>query len=186
MPSPSAPTISACRRRVGLRGGRRERPTEHVPVANVGLFGFDQNITQTSRVVEAGGVKIGVTAILGRQYQKEINNAEIEMSDPAAALKKIVPELKKKADFLVLLAHATRKESIELAKQFPEFNIVVTSDGQAEPPDKPEIIPGVKPLLITVGEKGMCAIVAGIIRRPAKPWRYQRVPLDSRFAASPR
>ena len=39
--------------------------------ANVGLFGFDQNITQTSRVVEAGGMRIGVTAILGKQYQKE-------------------------------------------------------------------------------------------------------------------
>ena len=83
--------------------------------ANVGLFGFDQHVTQTSRVVEAGGMRIGVTAILGKKYQSEVNsptdNPEIEMIDPVAALKKIVPELKRNADYLVLLANATRKES---------------------------------------------------------------------------
>ena len=47
--------------------------------ANVGLFGFNQNITQTSRIVKADGVRIGVTAILGKEYQKEFNNPEIEM-----------------------------------------------------------------------------------------------------------
>ncbi len=153
--------------------------------ANVGLFGLDQNITQTHRVIEAGGRKIGITAILGLKYQKEINNAEIEMSDPATALKKIVPELKKKADYLVLLAHATREESIELAKQFPEFDVVVTSDGPEVPPQQPETVPGTKTLLITVGQKGMCAIALGLYDDRQTPWRYQRVPLDSRFTASP-
>ena len=44
--------------------------------ANVGLFGFDQKVTQTSRVVKAGGMKIGVTAVLGKQYRKQINRSE--------------------------------------------------------------------------------------------------------------
>ncbi len=153
--------------------------------ANVGLFGFDQHVTQTHRVVEAGGVKIGVTAVLGRAHQKEINNPEIEMSDPAEALQSIVPELKKAADFLVLLAHAPREEAVELARRFPEFNAVVLSDGPAEPPAQPERVEGVRPLLITVGEKGMNAIVLGLYDDPKTPWRYQRVPLDSRFPASP-
>ena len=74
-------------------------------------------------------MKIGVTAVLGKQYQKDIHNDEIEMSDPEAALEKIVPELKRKADYLVLLAHATMEESMELGKKFPAFNVVVTSDG---------------------------------------------------------
>ena len=58
------------------------------------------------------------------------------MTDPDAALEKIVPELKQKADYLVLLAHATMEESIELGKKFPAFNVVVTSDGPPEPPDR--------------------------------------------------
>ena len=87
--------------------------------ANVGLLGKPGEIVPTSQVIAAGGMKLGVTAILGKQYQKTINNPEIEMGDPAAALRQIVPELKRKADYLVLLAHATMAESVALAKRVP-------------------------------------------------------------------
>ncbi len=160
--------------------------------ANVGLFGFDAGITAAYRLVEAGGLKIGVTTVLGKKYQKEIRNDEIVMIDPEAALQKILPELKKsKPDYLVLLAHATRDksvaldESVALARKFPEFNIVVTSDGHPVPPKDPETVPGLKTLLITVGQKGMYAVVLGFMDDAQRTIRYQRVPLDSRFAASP-
>ena len=108
------------------------------------------------------------------------------MGDPAAALKQIVPELKRKADYLVLLAHATMEESVALAKQFPEFNVVVTSDGPEVPPAEPETVQGTKTMLITVGHKGMDVVVLGLFDDRRQPTvRYQRVPLDSRFAASP-
>jgi hypothetical protein len=156
--------------------------------ANVGLFGFDQNITQTSRVVKADGIRIGVTAILGRQYQKEvarylkeIDNHDIELRDAEASLKKIVPELKQNSDYLVLLANATQGEAIELAKKFPEFNVVVVSEGPDLPPSfEPEKVPGMRTLLITVGHKGMSVIVLGLYGGDL-PVSYQRVLLDSRF-----
>ncbi len=153
--------------------------------ANVGLFGFAAEIAPTSRVIEAGGMKVGITAVLGKKYQKEIHNDEIELSDPEAALEKIVPELKRKADYLVLLAHATLEETVALAKRFPAFNVVVASDGFAEPPAAPQTIEGTKTLLITVGHKGMNAIVLGLFDDADRRCRYQRVPLDSRFASSP-
>ncbi len=152
--------------------------------ANVGLYGLDAGITPKSQLVEAGGLKIGVTAVLGKKYQREINNPNIEFADPEAALKKIVPELKGKADYLVLLAHATRKESEELGRKFPQFNVVVTSDGNDIPPAGPETIPGTKTLLITVGKKGMSAIVLAPFDPVERTCRYQRVPLDSRFKGS--
>jgi hypothetical protein len=153
--------------------------------ANVGLLGKPGEITPQYRVIEAGGHKIGVTAVLGKKYQQELHNDEVEFSDPVAALKKIVPELKQKADYLVLLAHATREESIELAKTFPAFNIVVCSDGLPEPPLGPQAVAGTTTLFVTVGYKGMNAVVIGLFDNPAEPFRYQRVPLDSRFASSP-
>jgi hypothetical protein len=157
--------------------------------ANIGLIDFDSKITETSRVVTAGKMKIGVTSILGKKYQKEVNTPEpireIKMLDPEAALQKIVPDLKRQADYLVLLAHATRDEAIELAKKFPEFNVVVCSDGHELPPNDPETIPGTKTLLITVGHKGMHAVVLGLFDDAKEPVRYQSVPLDSRFPASP-
>jgi hypothetical protein len=170
---------------VAVAAGVDGQPSTFV-AANVGLLGKPGEITPQSRVIEAGGMKIGVTAILGKEFQKEIHNDEIELSDPAAALEKIVPELKRKADYLVLLAHATKKESEELGQKFPAFNVVVTSAvPPEEPPGKPDTIDGTRTLLITVGHKGMNAIVLALFDDADHPWRYQRVPLDSRFASSP-
>lgn len=151
--------------------------------ANVGLFGLDAGLTPKQEIIERAGYKIGVTAVLGKKWQKEINNPEIAMADPAEALRAIVPGLEAKCDLLVLLAHATTEESIELGKQFPAFDVVVTAGGPAEPPARPEKIEGTDTLLIEVGQKGMDAIVLGY-DAGLKTVRYQRVPLDSRFASS--
>jgi hypothetical protein len=151
--------------------------------ANVGLFGFDANMIEKTRIIAAGGMKIGVTGVLGNSCQKEIQNAEIEFTDPAEAIKKVLPELRQKSDLLVLLAHATVDESKELAKRFPEFNVVVTSGGNPIPPPEPQKIPGLKTTFVEVGTKGMCAIVLGFYdgkdNKDAKVL-YQRVVLDSR------
>jgi hypothetical protein len=153
--------------------------------ANVGLLGKPGEITPRSRVIEAGGVKIGVTAVLGKKYQQDIHNDEIEMMEPGAALVEVVPELRKNADYLVLLAHATKEESIALAKQFPAFQMVVTSDTPPEPPRDFQTIPGTKTLLIVPGYKGQNAVVVGLFKGKNPPVQYQRVPLDSRFASAP-
>jgi hypothetical protein len=152
--------------------------------ANVGLFGFDAGVTPKSKIITRPSARLGVTAVLGKQWQKQINNDEIEFADPEEALREIVPELKKQSNYLVLLAHATLEESIELAKQFPEFNMVVTAGGPAEPPAKLRLVEGTKTVLVEVGEKGMNAVVIGFFDDPQTPVRYQRVPLDARFASS--
>lgn len=168
---------------VAVAAGINGKPSRFIS-ANVGLFGFEAKLTEQFRIIEAGGMKVGVTSVLGKQAQKEINNQEIELLDPQEALAKVLPELKGKCDLLVLLAHASMKESIELAKQFPQFDIVVTAGGAPEPPAKPATVEGSKTLIIEVGEKGMDAIVLGIFDNEAQPLRYQRVPLDSRFESS--
>ena len=154
--------------------------------ANVALLSFDSGLTPQTRVLKAGGLKIGVTAILGKKYQAEIANSEVETIDPKTALTKIMPTFQKEpCDLLVLLAHATVQESTELARQFPQFQIVVTAGGAPEPPADRTQLPGGKQTLIEVGEKGMNAIVLGIFDDPKQPPRYQRVILDSRYPSAP-
>ncbi|HEY4760102.1 MAG TPA: multiheme c-type cytochrome, partial [Thermoguttaceae bacterium] len=153
--------------------------------ANVGLFGFDAGITSSTRFVTAGGKLFGITAVLGKEYQKEIQSDDVEMIDPETAISKVLPEMKKQSDYLILLANATMEESIALAKQFSDFDLVVTTGGPPVPPAEPKKIEGTKILLIEVGDKGMDAIVLGLYDDPQQPYRYQRVPLDSRFASSP-
>ena len=96
-----------------------------------------------------------------------------------------MPLLKSRANYLVLLAQTTRKEAIELAKKYPDFDLVICSDGGAEPPAQAEEIRKGGTKLIVVGEKGMYAVVLGMFDDPQQPLRYQRVTLDSRFPASP-
>jgi hypothetical protein len=152
--------------------------------ANVGLFTFDPPMIDAYRVVEAGGLRIGITAVLGTQEQRRVQNGDVLKEDPGKSLTALLPKLKREADYLVLLAYAGTQESIALGRRFPEFQMVVTAGGAPEPPAEPALIDG-KTLLVEVGEKGMNAIAVGLYDDPARPWRYQRVPLDSRFKNSP-
>jgi len=152
--------------------------------ANAAPLGFDAGLIEQVRIIERGGMKLGITAIVGRKWQREINNDDVELADPQEKLAELVPARKEKCDLLILLAHATKEESIELARQFPQFDIVITAGGPPEPPDEPERVDGSGAMLIEVGEKGMNAVVLGFFDDPAGPVRYQRVPLDSRFPQS--
>jgi len=148
--------------------------------ANVSLF----DLTPKTRIVEAGGLKVGITSVLGDEYRQQVNNDEVTMTPAAEALEKVVGELAQ-CDVRVLLAHATVEESRELAKKFPQFGIVVTSDGRDIPPLEPELIEGTKTRLVEVAPKGMYLVVAGFYDDRAQPVRFQRVALDSRFADAP-
>jgi len=157
--------------------------------ANVGLFvapGEEGGFTPQFRVIDRGGMKLGVTAVLGDEYQKEINNGECQTLPAEQALKQVLPKLKKAGcDYLVLLAHASPEEAKKLGEQFPAFNLVVTAGGPDEPPFEAVKTDDGKALFVEVGHKGMYAIVLGLYDDEKNPVRYQRVPLDDRYKDSP-
>ncbi len=146
--------------------------------ADVNVF----DLVPRTKIVKLADRTIGITAVLGDAYQKAINNPDIELKPAAKSLQAVVAELKK-CDLRILLANATLDESKKLAKQFPEFEIVVTSDGGDEPPNRPTKIGNTD--LIEVGHKGMFAVVLGLYNDPKQRTRYQRVALDSRYSVTP-
>ena len=168
---------------VAVADDSKDNPSPFVS-ADVGLLGFDADITAQWRVVDVGGIKVGVTSVLGKDFAQGLAGDDIEIEDPESALARIVPELKKRCKLMILLAYATVENSSELSKKFPEFAVVATAGGPPSPPAKPTIIKETKALLIEVGEKGMDAIVLGLYANEKEPYRYQRVPLDSRFKSS--
>jgi hypothetical protein len=152
--------------------------------ANVALLARD--LQPTIRIVEAGGKKIGITAVLGSDYEQKLQGDEIVHEPPVDALKRAADELKQQnCDYYVLLAHASLDESRDLARAAPLFNLVVTAGGVGEPTDELEEIEGTKSLMAQVGAKAMYAGVVGLFDDAEHPVRYQRVPLDDRFADSP-
>jgi hypothetical protein len=137
------------------------------------------------RVIEAGGKKIGVTAVLGKEEMRSVSSDEIELSDPIAALQKTTPELAAaKCDVYVLLSHASIDESKEYGKQFPLFDLVVTAGVAGEPSHRMEAIEGSRAKLVQVGTKGMYVSVVGMFDEAKEPFRLQRVPLDGRLSDS--
>jgi hypothetical protein len=157
------------------------QPASPFVSANVGLIEFNPQTLQSYRLLEAAGMKLAVTGVLGKTFQNQINDPEVLMADPVQKLTPLVPLLQEqKPDHMVLLAFASKDESIALGKQFPQFDIVVTAGGPPEPPREVETIPETGALLVEVGEKTMNAMVLAFYG-PKQPIRYQRVPLDSRF-----
>jgi len=166
-----------------------DTPTPFV-CANVGLIGFDSGITPLHRVVEAGGLKIGITAVLGDAELAEIRNDLIATKPAAEALVEPAAALARAGcDHQVLLAFATPEETKKLAARYPQFDFVVTAGGAEEPPAQPEKLPphraaGNPPVdrhLLELGHKGMFAVVIGLFDDAALPIRSQRVPLDARW-----
>ncbi len=155
-------------------------PTKSIFVsANVQLLSSD--LVPKFRIVEEGGMKIGITSIFGEEYQKEVNNPDHMFLPAAESIAKVLPQLEG-CQHRVLLAQATVEETTKLAEQYPQFDVVVTAAGPDEPPYEIKTIGNSQ--LVQVGHKGMYAIVLGFFEE-GQPPRYQRVALDSRFHAAP-
>ncbi len=145
----------------------------------------DSSFTSKWTLIEAGGQKIGVTAVLGARNQKRVNDADVSLSDAAESIDKVWPEMQQAScDLYLLIVHGSLEESTDLARRFPQFPLLITTGGAGEPARQPEAIDGAATKLIQVGTKGMYAGVIGVYDSTTTPWRYQRVPLDSRFTDS--
>ena len=157
-----------------------DEPTPYLS-ANVGLLGLDANITPRFRVVEAGGLKIGITAVLGDEEASRVRNDDVEVLPAAEALAAVAPHLAAAGcDHQVLLSWATPDETKRLAAAFPQFDIVVTAGGADEPPfELPQLPGGAR--LVELGHKGMYAVAIGFFADAEAPIRSQRVPLDARW-----
>lgn len=164
-----------------------DRDTNPLLSANVGLMGFDSGFTKRFLVIEKGGLRIGVTAVLGKKQLAAFKNSdELTIVDPAEAISQVMPDLRNAGcDSLVLLSFAEPEETKQLARQFPEFSWIVTAQGAEEPPSEAAAISGTEGRLIEVGHKGMYVAVVGLYKNGPPFYRYQRVPVDSRFDDSP-
>jgi hypothetical protein len=169
-------------------------PSGESPIvcANVGIYGLKESVelgmTRPYRVIEGGGKRIGVAAVFGARHATTAANVpDLAYVPPAEALASVAPQLgAQNCDVQILLFHGDPKEATELSRQFPQFQIVATAGGAEEPPKQPATISGSEAVLIEAGHKGMYLTVLGFFDDPdpKKRHRYQRVPLDARFADS--
>jgi len=150
---------------------------------------LDWTLMPDHKVIEQAGMRIGVTAIVGAQWREDVARDDVPFKDPAEGLRAVMPKLQAAdCDLLVLLAHASVAESKKLAREFPQFDVVVAAGAPGDGTDplyQPEVIEGTKAMFVQSGFKGMFAGVIGVFDDEETPLRYQRVPLDARFEDSP-
>ncbi|MFO0918105.1 MAG: multiheme c-type cytochrome [Planctomycetaceae bacterium] len=144
-----------------------------------------------AKILTVGGVKIGVTAVLGASLKNKIAPegvmSHISISDPAAVLPRVVQQLRaENPAFLVLLSHGTVDEAKQLAEKFPEFRIILTAGGPEDASGKPIVVG--QTMILETGAKGRSVGVLGYYpQNPANPFRFELVELDSkRFGFDPR
>ena len=138
------------------------------------------------RVIEAGGKRIGVTGVLGRKFQQALRGDELVHEPPEEGLARAASELAaQRPDLTILLAQTSREEARELARRFPQFDLVVASGDSPLMSAEPELIEGTSTRLIQVGRKAMYVAVLGWYDDPRQPLRYASVPLDARWSDSP-
>ncbi len=161
-----------------------DSPTPFVS-ANVGLLGLDANITPRFRIVDVGGLRIGITSVLGDKESAQIRNDAVEVQPAAKAIEAVAAELKKAGcAHQILLSWGGPEETKALAARYPQFDIVVTAGGADEPPAQLPILPGGRARLVELGHKGMFAVAIGLFDDTAAGLRSQRVPLDARWGES--
>ncbi len=104
------------------------------PVLGANLFwkGTDHPFAQAHTVIERGGVRIGVIGIMGQDAATAIIPSyidELDVIEPAIAVRRSVEELRDEVDLIVLLTHQGKTAPMQTdAESDPRLNRGVASD----------------------------------------------------------
>ncbi len=151
--------------------------------ANVVLFGDPELGTPLRhKVIRAGGRTIGLTAVFGSTLKSQLPNLQsggVEILDSVEPLKNAIAALQAESvNLLVLLSHGTASEATELARQHPEFQLVLSTGPIEEPLENNPLQVGTTTLAY-VGHKGKYVGVIGWYPDSREqPFRFEMVRLD--------
>jgi 2',3'-cyclic-nucleotide 2'-phosphodiesterase (5'-nucleotidase family) len=81
------------------------------------------------RIVETtGGYQVGIIGIVDDQLPPDEVGAGVRIAPPAETLSRMLPDLRKQVDFVVLLAFANEDTMRMLAERFYEIDVIVGGD----------------------------------------------------------
>jgi 2',3'-cyclic-nucleotide 2'-phosphodiesterase (5'-nucleotidase family) len=84
------------------------------------------------KVIDVGGIRVGITGVLDDaiRFPGYIDTSLFRVDSAAETLSRLVREMRKESDFLILLSHLGRERSMDLARDVPGFDIIVVGHGK--------------------------------------------------------
>lgn len=150
--------------------------------ANVTLLdGALEGFPSRYRIREIDDMKVGITSVISKSAQKEVfPMSEGTWTPPEPELEKILSEFASKGvGIRILLSHGTVEESKALAKQFPQFQVVMTTNGVGDPDPNAQPQKVGEASLIEVGRQGKHVGLMAVYTSDDGPeFRYQLISLE--------
>ena len=131
------------------------------------LMAGDVGLNRTT-VLEAGGVKIGLTGVVGSTMAGELATDgpdALTSVRPAADVLPAALDALADCDVRILLSQAEPDETRQFLKDYPGFHAAVTAGGPEDPDPDPEVVElpgGGSALMLRVGGKGKSVGVLGV------------------------
>jgi hypothetical protein len=145
---------------------------------------LDPSLLPQQKVIESGGMKIGVTTVLDPKSLDVKPSEEVLINDQAASVRASLAELKAgQSEFNVLVFSGDEERGKQLVQEVAGYHLLVISGGLGEPTYRAEQVDQTETRVIITGNKGMYAGLVGIYND--LPMRYSRVPLTDDFADAP-
>ena len=152
-----AVTLGEAELRFGPERLRRLVERARFPVVSANVLDAATGKPFTGRrfvVLENGGARVAVTGVLAAEYPfaPAGEGPRFRVEDPVATLAALVPEMRKAADTVVVLAHVGREGALGLAARVPDIDVLVVGHGS----ESPETIEraGNGPVVIENSDKG--------------------------------
>ena len=145
---------------------------------------IDPSLMLQSKVVEKGGMRVGVTSILDEDSMEVKAGGDLGIEPAIESTRKVLAELNESnPDFKVLMFFGKEDSARELARAVPGFDLIVVGGGGGEPTYQAEQIEGTQTRMILTGNKAMYAGLVGLY--PKGELKYARVPLTHEFEDAP-
>ncbi len=143
-----------------------------------------------TEVADVGKVPVGVAGVVGTPLalaaRADKLDTSIDFADVGATLKAATAELgkhAKKPQLNVLIYQGTSADAAKVAKDFPQFNVILCQADDALPPLMPQQVAGTNTLVVQVGHKGQHVGVLGAFKNKngGLDLKYQLVPMGEEF-----
>lgn len=136
------------------------------------------------QTVKNSSIRVGIASVMGPSVEKKLQDKNVKLVSNGVVLPQLVKALaQQKTNLNVLLYQGSTEEAKLLAKDFPQFHVLLCLGDDPEPPSDPIRVGN--QIIVNVGHKGRYVGVVGVYptKQAGQPFtfRYQLVNLTEDF-----